>query len=217
VTFIKICGITSPSDALFALSAGADALGLNFVPSSKRVIDVATAAQIVDALGDQIEIVAVVANRSLWELDELRAATGIRWLQLHGEESPAELAALLPHAYTAVAIASADDVLRARAYSGERLLVDAKVSGELGGTGQRFDWSLAKALSADRRLLLAGGLTPENVSAALAALQPFGVDVASGVELPGNPRAKDPARLRAFVDAVRAAEVDTAKVPSRER
>jgi phosphoribosylanthranilate isomerase len=206
MTYLKICGITSVEDAVLATEAGADALGLNFVRSSKRVIDRVTAAHISDAVGGQIELVAVVADRSSYELEELRAATGIRWLQLHGSESPEDLEFVLPDAYKAIAIGSAADAQRADDYGGARLLVDAKSGrpGELGGTGHRFDWTLVSALSARRDLIVAGGLDPDNVADAIRALAPFGVDVASGVELPGNPRKKDAARLRAFIAAVRA-------------
>jgi phosphoribosylanthranilate isomerase len=189
-----------------AVEAGADALGLNFVPTSKRVIDRVSAAHIVDAVGDAAEIIAVVADRDLDELEELREATGIRWLQLHGSESPAELAALLPHAFKAVALGSAADAELATQFGGERLLVDAKSAGHFGGTGQRFDWSLAEPLVARYSLIVAGGLDPSNVASAIRALRPYGVDVASGVEAPGNPRQKDPARMRAFIAAARAAE-----------
>lgn len=203
MTYVKICGITSVEDAVFAVEAGADAIGLNFVPASKRVIDLATAAHIADAVGAAVELVAVVADRSAAELEELRAATGVHFLQLHGAESPEELELLLPHAFKAVAIESAQDASRAADYGGERLLVDAKVEGELGGTGKRFDWSLAELLAKRRDLIVAGGLNPDNVVSALRALGPFGVDVASGVESRTNPRAKDPGRVRAFIEAVR--------------
>ena len=206
MTFVKICGITSVEDALLAIAAGADALGLNFVPSSKRVVDRATAAHINEAVGDLVELVAVVADRSPDELEDLREATGIRWLQLHGHESPADLQALLPEAFKAVAIGNAEDAARAEVYGGGRLLLDAKAPGELGGTGQTFDWSLALPLVRQHQVIVAGGLRPENVAEAVHALQPFGVDVASGVERAGNPRKKDEARMRAFVGAVRAAE-----------
>ncbi len=206
MTYVKICGITSVRDAILAVEAGADALGLNFVPASKRVIDTATAARISDAVSGRVELVAVVANRSVPELEELRSATGVQWLQLHGSEAPEELELLLPLAYKAVAIATRADAARADEYGGDRLLVDAKIAGELGGTGQRFDWSLAVPLAARRDLIVAGGLTPDNVGEALRALHPFGVDVASGVEKRGNPREKDPALVRGFIDAVRALE-----------
>jgi phosphoribosylanthranilate isomerase len=207
MTYIKICGITSVEDALMATAAGADALGLNFVLSSKRVIDRATAAHISDAVGNQVELVAVVADRSAHELEDLRAATGIRWLQLHGSEAADELELLLPEAYKAVPIASEADARRAADFGGDRLLVDAKsgVPGQLGGTGHRFDWSLVTQLAARRDLIVAGGLDPSNVAEAVRTLRPFGVDVASGVELPGNARQKDAARVRAFIAAVRGA------------
>ena len=191
-----------------AAAAGADALGLNFVLSSKRVIDRATAAHISDAVGGQVELVAVVADRNAYELEELRETTGIRWLQLHGSESPEDLELLLPEAYKAVALANTADAARAQEYGGTRLLADAKskTPGQLGGTGERFDWSLAVPLAARRDLIVAGGLDPNNVAEAVRTLRPFGVDVASGVELPGNPRQKDRALVAAFIAAVRAAE-----------
>ena len=206
MTFVKICGITSVEDALLAIDAGADALGLNFVPTSKRVIDRATAAHIHEAVGDLVELVAVVADRTLDDLEDLRDATGIRWLQLHGAESPSDLQLVLPQAFKAIAIGNAEDAVRAAAYAGDRLLLDAQAPGELGGTGHRFDWSLALPLVRQRLVVVAGGLRPENVGEAVRALNPFGVDVASGVEVAGNPRKKDEARLRAFVDAVHSAE-----------
>ena len=206
MTFVKICGITSVEDALLAIDAGADALGLNFVPTSKRVIDRATAAHIHEAVGHLVELVAVVADRTLDDLEDLRDATGIRWLQLHGAESPSDLQLVLPQAFKAIAIGNAEDAVRAAAYAGDRLLLDAQAPGELGGTGHRFDWSLALPLVRQRLVVVAGGLRPENVGEAVRALNPFGVDVASGVEVAGNPRKKDEARLRAFVDAVHSAE-----------
>ena len=207
MTFVKICGITSVDDALLAIAAGADALGLNFVPSSKRVVDVATAAHIAESVGDLVELVGVVANRPVSELEDLRRATGIRWLQLHGAETPADLQTLLPEAFKAVAIGGTEDVERAASYGGERLLLDAKSpSGELGGTGTRFDWSLAKPLIQARQVIMAGGLYPDNVGEVVRTLKPFGVDVASGVELSGNPRKKHQGLLRSFVYAVRAAD-----------
>jgi phosphoribosylanthranilate isomerase len=201
--YVKICGVTRVSDALFCLEAGASAIGLNFVPSSKRRIDETTAKDIVAAVGGRIAVVAVVAGLSVDEMRGLRARTGIEWLQLHGEELPVALEGVLPRALKAVRIGSAADVVAADAYGGERLLVDAKVEGELGGTGAAFDWRLVQDLARKRSVLLAGGLSPDNVAAAVRIVRPFGVDVASGVET--APGMKDPARVRAFVVAARGA------------
>ncbi|HYQ41174.1 MAG TPA: phosphoribosylanthranilate isomerase [Polyangiaceae bacterium] len=207
MTFVKICGITSVDDALLAIAAGADALGLNLVPSSKRVIDVPTAAHIAATVGDLVELIAVVANRSTEELEGLRQATGIRWLQLHGAETPRELEAVQPEALKAVAIGGPEDIARAAEYGGERLLLDAKSpGGELGGTGARFDWALARPIAQSRKVILAGGLFPDNVAEAMRVVRPFGVDVASGVELAQNPRRKHEGLLRSFVYAVRNAD-----------
>jgi phosphoribosylanthranilate isomerase len=202
--WIKICGVTSPEDARLAIDAGADAVGVNLVPSSKRRVDADTARAIVRAVGEAGEVVAVVADLAVEELRAVGARTGVRSLQLHGSESAAVVAALAPLAYQAVRIATAADVAAARAFAGARLLVDAKVPGELGGTGHAFDWALVTELARERPLVVAGGLTPENVGRAVEAVRPYGVDTASGVE-GANPRAKDPDKVHAFVAAARRA------------
>lgn len=201
MTRIKICGVTSADEAQACLDAGADSLGVNFVPSSVRRIDVATARAIVAAVGSKALVVGVVADMTVADMRTLRDATGIGCLQLHGEETAEDVTALLPHAYKAVRVATGDDATQARRMPGEYLLVDAKVAGELGGTGHTFDWSLVIELARTRRLVLAGGLTPENVAGAIERVHPWCVDVASGVE--STPRVKDAAKVRAFVDAVR--------------
>jgi phosphoribosylanthranilate isomerase len=202
--WIKICGITSVEDARMAVAAGADAVGVNLIPSSKRAVDIATARAVREAIGTSAEVVAIVADFGVTRLLELRERTGIRWLQLHGSEGPEELTAVLPEAYKAVRIGSATDVTEARRFAGARLLADAKVDGALGGTGHSFDWSLVGDLARERPLLLAGGLRPDNVAHAVESVRPFGVDTASGVEN-GDARRKDPEKTRAFVRAARAA------------
>jgi phosphoribosylanthranilate isomerase len=132
----------------------------------------------------------------------LREETGVGCLQLHGDESADDVTGLLPHAYKAVRVASAADVRRAEAMPGEYVMVDAKVGSALGGTGHTFDWDLVIDLARRRRIVLAGGLTPENVGEAIRRVRPWCVDVASGVEV--APGVKDMARVRAFVDAARA-------------
>ncbi len=202
--WVKICGVTTVEDALVAVKAGADAVGVNLVASSKRRVDAATARAVREAVGDRVEVVAVVADLDCEALEALRAETGIEWLQLHGDESPDLVRALLPSAYKVLHVAEVSDIARAAAYPGARLLADAKVTGALGGTGQRFDWGLVRALAGERQLIVAGGLTPENVAQAIAEVRPFGVDTASGVE-GADPRRKDPGKVERFVRAARAA------------
>jgi phosphoribosylanthranilate isomerase len=203
--WIKICGITSVEDAELALAAGADAIGLNFVAGSPRAVERARARQIVEQLRGRIELVGVIADLGAQAARRLRAELALDTLQLHGDERPDELAALLPGAFKAVRIASESDAELALAFGGERLLVDAKVEGQRGGTGVRVDPAPVRRLVAERRVILAGGLRPENVQSAISELRPWGVDVASGVEARGNPRRKDPTALRAFCLAARTA------------
>jgi len=202
---VKVCGITTVEDAEMVVDEGASAIGLNFVESSPRVIDVETAHRIVERVGARTLTVLVVADRGADDLRALLRATGAQCLQLSGDESPELVAELLPHAYKGVRIGSADDVSRAALFPGQHLLVDAKVEGKLGGTGQTCDWGLVAPLGRARKLTLAGGLRPNNVADAIRAVRPFCVDVASGVEREGDPRRKDPEKVRAFLRAVAAA------------
>jgi phosphoribosylanthranilate isomerase len=198
---IKVCGVTTVAQAVACADAGVDAVGVNFVASSPRRVDAGLAADMVRAIGSRVLVVGVVAGMSVDAMRALRDATGVGCLQLHGDESAADVEALLPHAYKAVRVAGPDDVARAEAMPGEYLMVDAKVPGALGGTGHTVDWALVAPLAARRRLVLAGGLTPDNVASAVAACGPWCVDVASGVET--SPGVKDLARVHAFVAAAR--------------
>jgi phosphoribosylanthranilate isomerase len=200
---VKICGVTSVEDALLAVDLGASAVGVNLIPTSVRVVDVATARAIARAVGRRALVVGVVADLDVDAMRALRDVAVLGCLQLHGSEPASALAPLLPHAYKAFRIGSAADVAIAEAYPGDHLLVDAKVPGALGGTGTTFDWALVVALAARRKMTLAGGLRPENVAAAVRATRPYCVDVASGVEREGDPRAKDAAKVRAFIESVR--------------
>jgi len=202
MTWIKICGVTNVDDAEHVVRSGASAIGLNFVHGSKRRVTIDQARPIVEAVKGRIELVAVVASPTDSEVTELREL-GMDWLQLHGDEPAARVSRLLPHAFKAVAIEDAADARRAGSFPGERLLVDTKVSGASGGTGKVFDWQLVTDLAKTRQLILAGGLTPKNVAAAVRVLAPWGVDTASGVEL--VPGVKDAELVTAFVLAVRGA------------
>lgn len=199
--FVKICGVRTVEDAQVAADAGANAIGLNFVPASPRFVDEDTARAIASAIHGRpdVELVGVVANLSEAEARSLRARVSLDRLQLHGDEPEGLVAALQPFAFKAVRIGSADDVVRARRYPSDPLLVDARHGDALGGTGRSFDWSLVEELARERPILIAGGLRPENVADAIRAVRPFGVDVASGVEI--RPGVQSPDRIRAFVAA----------------
>jgi len=199
-TRVKVCGVTTVEQAVACVDLGVDALGVNFVASSPRRVDERLARAVVDAVGERTLVVAVVAGMTVDAMRALVQRTGVGCLQLHGDESAAEVAALLPHAYKAVRVASPADVAVAEGMPGDYVMVDAKVPGALGGTGLAFDWSLVVGLARRRKLVLAGGLTPENVRSAVELVHPWCVDVASGVE--SAPGVKDLGRVRAFVEAV---------------
>jgi phosphoribosylanthranilate isomerase len=203
VTFVKVCGVTTGEDALAAAELGASAIGINFVEGSPRRIDVVRGAAIAravhDAHGTSVLVVGVVADMTALAMRTLVSDAGIDCLQLHGNEGPELLAPLLPHAYKAIRIATAADVATAERFAGDHILVDAKIDGALGGTGHAFDWSLVRSLARTRKLTLAGGLTPGNVARAIREVQPYCVDVASGVER--APGVKDRDKMRAFIDA----------------
>jgi phosphoribosylanthranilate isomerase len=203
--FVKICGVTCAADAERCVALGADAVGVNLVPSSRRRVSVSVARDVARALQGRAVTVAVVADLAVPELRGVVDATHADRLQLHGDEPTESVGALAPFAYKAVRIRDAQDVQRAAAYPGDWLLLDAFVPGELGGTGHRFDWGLARDLAAERPVVLAGGLTPDTVAEAVTLVRPYGVDVASGVEPPGQPGAKDWGRVAAFIAAARGA------------
>jgi phosphoribosylanthranilate isomerase len=200
---VKVCGLTSVDDAVRCVGLGVDAIGLNFWSGSPRSTDVATAKNIVRAVGGRVQTVGVFVDASLAEVLEIMQETGIEWAQLHGDEPPELVASLLPHAYKAIGVKDGSAIDDARRFPGDHLLVDASVPGMPGGTGRTFDWAIAKAIARERRLTLAGGLTPENVAEAVRTVRPFRVDVASGVE--SAPGKKDPALVRAFVEAAKRA------------
>ena len=201
--WIKICGVTSVEDALMIEKAGADALGLNFAGASPRCIDRSLARTITEAVKDRIEVVGVFVDSTLEEVHEIALMAGLDTVQLHGTESAEFLAAMnqkIP-AYKALRVGGPEDVVAAEVYSGDRILTDAKVAGAMGGTGETFDWNLIADLNESRKLILAGGLKPDNVEACVRAVLPYGIDTASGVEL--SPGVKDPAKVEAFIAAAR--------------
>jgi phosphoribosylanthranilate isomerase len=200
---IKICGITHPDDAQAALDAGADLIGLNFVPGSPRELDLKHAAAICESMEGRIERVGVFRDALREEIDRVLRRCELERIQFHGDESEEDVEAVdLP---VIKAIRGAD-LEAAEAYPGTMLLLDHPSDG--GGKGISWNWSDASELiSRGYDVILAGGLSPDNVGQAIADLGdllPWGVDVATGVE--GASRRKDPAKIAAFVEAVRKAE-----------
>lgn len=209
---VKICGISTIEDAQHAVASGADALGFVFWFMSPRQVDPARAAAIAAWLPDSVLRVGVFVDAPREEMGRIADEVGLDLLQLHGEEPVEALAGLPRPVLKAVRVGkqfSPDEALR---YAGlvRGVVVDTRVPGETqlpGGTGVPFDWSLVRDLSTRVDfLMLAGGLSPENVAEAIRAVRPHAVDVSSGVErMPGR---KDPTRVRAFVDAARAVEAE---------
>lgn len=198
---VKVCGLRTVEDAERCVELGAAAIGLNFWAGSPRCVDVGTARSIVRAIGDHVQTVGVFVELSLGQIREILEKTGIAWAQLHGDEPPEMVAALLPHAYKAIGVRDGSAIEEARRYPGEHVLLDASVPGVPGGTGRTFDWAIAAEVAKERKLTLAGGLTPDNVAEAVRQVKPFRVDVASGVE--SAPGTKDPDEVRRFIEAVR--------------
>lgn len=206
---VKICGITTGEQASAIIEAGADALGINFWPKSKRYISVAEAAPWLVEIAGTVPRVAVTVNATDDELREILDSGAIDWIQLHGDESPDRVESLTLQGcpvFKAMGIRDRAMLASAAAQPSPTLLLDAYAPVEYGGSGETMDWSLgAEAVEQwpDRQIVLAGGLTPENVAEAIRQVRPAGVDVASGVE--SAPGTKDLAKVRAFIEAARSA------------
>jgi len=204
MTRIKICGLTRPEDVRLAIEAGAHAVGFVHVPRSKRYVDRARIQELCRSAGPMVTRVAVVADLPLEEALSLVAEAPLAVLQLHGQEDLAYVQALRSRLDPRVGLwrAVRGDSPQARAEAAAMVgLVEALVLDSDGGSGLPFDWTSAEGFDPGCPVLLAGGLTPENVGTAIQRLQPFAVDVSSGVE--AAPGRKDPARLHAFFTAVR--------------
>lgn len=197
---VKICGVTRREDALLAGRLGADAIGLNFWPGSKRHVAPAAARALVRALPPLVTAVGVFVNPTRDEVLRAVEASGVTVVQLHGDEPP-ELCASLPFPVVkAIRVTGPASLAALLSYEVQGFLLDAPGPG-FGGSGTSFDWSLAAEAAASVPVLLAGGLTPENVAEAIRAVRPWGVDVASGVEV--SPGVKDPEKLRRFIVAAK--------------
>jgi phosphoribosylanthranilate isomerase len=206
---VKICGITRHEDAEHAAALGAWAVGFNFWPGSKRRCDPAVAAGVARALRRRIEPVGVFVNPPLDEVVRLAEGVGLTHVQLHGDEGPSFCTAVAERTgarvIKALRIGSGADIRDAERFHTDFHLLDAAAGLAYGGTGRTFDWRLIAQRHSHVPLILSGGLTPENVADGIAAVHPWGVDVASGVE--AEPGIKDPAKVEAFIAAAHAAEV----------
>jgi phosphoribosylanthranilate isomerase len=206
-TKVKICGVTNLGDAELALSCGAWAIGLVFYPESPRRCEEEVAAEIGAVLKRRAELVGVFVNAPLDELVAAVEESSLTMVQLHGDEGPLYCEeARRRSGAKVIKAARVRDLAQIRALSAYKTdyhLLDAFVPGRPGGTGQRFDWSLAAEHPRRPPFVLSGGISPHNVAEAVALVRPFAVDVASGVE--SSPGRKDPEKLKAFFRAAREA------------
>ena len=205
MTRVKLCGITSLDDAHMCLEHGPWALGLIFVPHSKRRVKLTAAAEIAAAVRRKVEVVGVFENAPLDHVTRTAEHVGLSIVQLHGDEGPSFCSEVARRTgakiIKAVRVRTREEVHAVRAFHTDFHMLD-------GGGGVPFEWSLTREHRSDVPLILAGGLTPENVGAAIEETKPFAVDVASGVELTGSrPPVKDPEKVAAFVRAAEGALV----------
>ncbi|MGB9243082.1 MAG: phosphoribosylanthranilate isomerase [Candidatus Acidiferrales bacterium] len=204
---VKICGITNWTDARRAVEAGVQFLGFNFYRPSPRYIQPAAARRIIRRLPDGIAAVGVFVNESEANMVAIARRVGLDYLQLHGDESPEQVARLKREIPVIKAVRVRDSFRPKQLDSFGRasaILLDGFDARRHGGTGRTFNWNLARGSNGSRRIFLAGGLTPENVAEAIRVARPYAVDVCSGVE--ARPGRKDPARIVALMWAVKAAE-----------
>jgi phosphoribosylanthranilate isomerase len=198
--FVKICGITNEDDALFAVAMGADAVGFIFAPSQRQVAP-QLVYDITRRLPPEVLTVGVFRDEHPSRVVEIANRSGVKAVQLHGRETPAQVAEIAHNIRWVIKAfaSSSPDLHRADTYGTDLVLLDAPSP----GSGKVFDWGLADEVPDTVRLILAGGLDPDNVAGAIDAVEPWGVDVASGVE--ASPGKKDPTKVRRFIANARAA------------
>jgi phosphoribosylanthranilate isomerase len=222
MTRVKICGITNAEDARAACEAGVDAIGLNFYPRSPRALSVNKAAELRAQIPSGVQVFGVFVNAEVAEVMEIFRNVRLHALQLHGDESPitvAQLARIAP-VFKALRVGPDFSAVTLESYPGvSGFLFDTADAGpgQYGGTGRLADWEVAQQVARSHRVILAGGLNADNVAAAILQVRPYGVDVASGVEV--SPGAKNHAQLREFVREARRADQElnspVEKVPAR--
>jgi phosphoribosylanthranilate isomerase len=200
--FIKICGITNEEDAVNAVDAGATAIGFNFYSKSKRYIAPEAAKAIADKIRGKISIVGVFVNEDQAAVKSIGALVKLTYCQFHGDESP-EYVNRFPNAIKAFRVNDSLKNVYFDDYRAAAFLLDAFDEKEMGGTGKTFNWLLAREANEFGKIILAGGLTPENIEEAVRIVNPWGVDVSSGVER--EPGIKDKEKMRLFTERARLA------------
>jgi phosphoribosylanthranilate isomerase len=199
---VKICGITNPEDALAAAEAGADALGFIFHEPSPRAVSLETAARVCQKLPQHIVKVGVFVDAPETQVVRAIAGCGLNLLQFHGNEAPEYCQQFLVMTMKAFRIRDASSLKKLTEYPTDAWLLDSYVADKPGGTGETFNWALAReAVGMGKPVFLGGGLTPENVSKAVQTVSPYGVDVSSGVE--AKPGKKDVEKVKAFILAAK--------------
>ncbi|ORJ63063.1 phosphoribosylanthranilate isomerase [Geothermobacter hydrogeniphilus] len=211
---VKICGITRREDGEHAIACGADALGLVFFEDSPRCVSIEQAQRIVAGLPPFITLVGLFVNADPQTIHETVTACGLDAVQLHGDEPPEACRLDGVKVIKALRVRNAATLEQAGSYQVSALLLDAWDPECYGGSGRSFNWQLAAELAGRRPLILAGGLTPDNVADAVRCVGPYAVDVSSGVE--SAPGIKDPARVAAFIRAVRRESRGMNSPPRRE-
>jgi phosphoribosylanthranilate isomerase len=202
MTLVKICGITRVEDALDAAALGASAIGLVFWPASPRAIDPVSARAIVDALPPLVTPVGVFVDQPEAEVDQIAGEVRLGAVQLHGRETPEYCARVRRPVIKSFGVDASFDEAALESYpAGITVLLDAKDEEKRGGTGRRVDWTIAARVAAKRRIVLAGGVDALNVEEAIRTVQPFAIDVSSGVER--APGLKDHAKMQALFEAVK--------------
>jgi phosphoribosylanthranilate isomerase len=195
--FVKICGITNAEDAHHAVRCGADALGFVFFEESPRFISHRRAAEIVRSLPEHISKIGVFVNTDLRFVRDIVKHVNLSAVQLLGNEGPDDLVNFETSVIKVFRVGRNYDVEVMKNYIVDAFLLDAMQEGAFGGTGKTFDWNIAVKAKEYGRIILSGGLTPENVEDAVRFVRPYGVDVSSGVE--ARPGKKDPAKVRDFI------------------
>ncbi len=203
---VKICGITSARDAVAAVAAGADALGFNFFPPSPRYVEPELAHAIGASLPPFVATVGIFVDEEPRKVNRICGDCGLRYAQLHGHESPRRAAAVkAAQVIKAIRVREESDLKQLGRFNAAAYLLDTYVPEMPGGTGQTFDWELARRAASRGKIILAGGLTPENVARAVAAARPYAVDVAGGVEQ--EPGVKSRRLLAEFVRAAKSVDL----------